>query len=119
VRFTDGGIFPCTGTYVEHVYTGGGAVRLPNSVEFATVDTTGTHPSVAACSQAIDALATASAAFAAMPPVQTFGDVTIKRGQELVIDATGGGVIRMDELTLEQVPIRHNGNYGYPDATCG
>src|SRR5262245_50064165 len=38
VRFSDGGIIPCTGTYVEHVYTGGGAVRLPDSLEFAIVD---------------------------------------------------------------------------------
>lgn len=106
----------CTRTSISDVFTGGGGVKLPREpYAVGDVDTSGTAPSVARCASAIDDMSTASAAFAAMPPVQTFGRVHVEQDQELVIEAFGGGVINMDELKLAGVPLRPS--YGYR-GTC-
>ena len=117
LRFKDGGEHECgSSSNVFEIFTGGGRARLSGLLNPDTIDTTGTQPAVAACDDAIAQMSAASAAFAAMPAVRTFGKVRIERGEELVIDATGGGVIDIEQLIMAAVPA---GPYnGYRVGTC-
>ena len=53
-------------------------------------DTTGTHPKLARCTDAMDDALAASAYFASLPPTHVYGDVDVGPGEEVVIDAGGG-----------------------------
>jgi len=82
--------------------TGGGTVVgdfTPDDID-GTIDTTGLHPLVAECEQAmIDALA-ASAQFAALPANRSFGPTTVEPFGTFEIDAAPGEVIHFDALTI-------------------
>ena len=47
-----------------------------------------------------------------MPPVRTYKKIFVKRGQEFVIDSTGAGVIDIESLVMEGVPVEPL-SYGY------
>src|SRR5262249_39668686 len=86
------------------IVTGGGKIKMaPNDV-FNTTDTTGTRPEVGACAQAIQDVVAGSAQLAAMPPVKTLGNVVVHLNEEATIDATGGGVIQVDSITMQASP---------------
>jgi hypothetical protein len=82
--------------------TGGGAVGglqfVGNPVP--TPDMSGTNPRLADCETAVTDMAAASAQIAAMTPILTLGDVRIRRGELVTIDATGGGVVKMESLVM-------------------
>src|SRR5262245_38383554 len=121
IRFRDGGEFPCSPSLAGQIVTGGGAVKLLGDVTSNLTDTTGTHPAVAACTDAMTGLQAASAAFAAMPPVRTYKKIFVKRGQEFVIDATGAGVINIESLVMEGVPVEplsYGYGYAYRTGSC-
>ena len=90
------------------VATGGGRVVVPPGLSFPpTVDTSGTHPQVPRCTQALDDALAASAAFAAMPATDVYGDVEIGPDEEVVIDAGGGpglAVIEFNSLRVRGGP---------------
>jgi len=81
--------------------TGGGQIKGPLTVTGAIADTTGASPYVAQCLQAQADARTASAFFAALPPSQTLGTVTIKRGTEYSIAMPPNGVVQIDNLSLQ------------------
>lgn len=118
ILLRDGGPGPCVGPSIVTAITGGGAVKLrgPEAQVFDDIDTSGTHPELTHCTEAIAAAPTASEAFAAMAPTQTFGKVVVEQGEELVIDGTGGAIVDMESLVLKAVPVRKY--YGYQLGTC-
>jgi len=94
------------GSSVVNVITGGGKALLytevapfMNQVDF--VDASGNDPRVATCAAALAAASVASARFAALPPTQTLGDITVAFGAEYHIDVHGGGVVNIQSVTLE------------------
>jgi len=98
------------------IATGGGLVKdiwqdHPLEV-YGTIDTTGTNPGVAACTQAMADSMTASQALAALPATQTFGRVDIKLNEEFELDAYGGAVIDMEALRMEGEVLGVEGGYG-------
>jgi hypothetical protein len=68
------------------VATGGGSVQGPLSA--GTIDTTGTHPDVAYCQQAVDDVGAASEMLAALTPTKVLGHLRIQTFME--IDAQPG-----------------------------
>jgi hypothetical protein len=93
------------------IITGGGAIAGLDLESFLySTDTTGTSPALDACAQAMADIRTGSAALAALPPTQTFGAVRVRTDETVVIDATGGAVIQMDSLTMDDATSRY---YGY------
>lgn len=95
--------------------TGGGqVVSAPgfSPGQTGVVDTTGAHPALAACTQALADVAAASAAFAAMPPTQVFDKVSIKVGLELDVAVADGDVVSFKSLKLARGPYDHSTNGG-------
>jgi hypothetical protein len=115
LRFRDGGEYECRSSAVEFVFTGGGRADLSDFIEPDIVDTTGTTPEVATCRDALGGLMAASAAFAAMPPAQTFTRVKVGHGGEFRIDASGTGVVNIEELKLYSALARPISGYRYGD----
>jgi len=107
----------CSQPYIEgDLATGGGVVVSAYGLtpgQTGVIDTTGTHPALGACTQALaDALA-ASTAFAAMTPTQVFDKVIIQPGQVLDLVVSDGEVVQMKQLNLVRGP------YSHPDqGTC-
>ena len=94
------------------VVTGGGAVHGPPDYVEGVTDTSGSHAAVADCRQAMADAQQASDTFAAMPTTQILGDVVVPLGETRTIDATGGAVIQIDSLVLQDAPLHRA--YGYP-----
>jgi len=101
---------------VGDLVTGGGHIGGAADYVEGVTDTSGTHPAVADCTQAIADAERASDTFAAMPATQVLGDVFVRLGEIRTIDATGGAVIQIDSLTLQDAPLHRD--YGYP-GDCG
>lgn len=95
------------------IITGGGAVKgEPEAPYPFTIDTSGTNPLVSSCAQAFVDAVDRSNAIRAMPAVLELGDVYVARGQSEKIEVPpGGGVVRMQSLTLQGV--RSRVQYGY------
>jgi hypothetical protein len=88
--------------YVDgDVATGGGAIRGTFDEVVGTTDTSGAHPVVATCAQAMADAETASATLAALPPTQVLGTIRIALGTGYTIDARGGAVVQIGSLVLE------------------
>lgn len=104
-------------TIAGNIATGGGKVA-GELVDFYgyTIDTSGTHPALANCAQAMADIRAASATIAAYPPTHTFGAVRIRTDETLTIDVTGGAVIQMDSLQMDAVDGR---SYGYQKSCEG
>lgn len=98
---TEFGDYPSYFVSGELITGGGGVVGLEfTELRSGPPDTSGTHPLLAECRQAFtDALA-ASARFAALPPTQVYGDIKVGIGEQVTIDATGGGVIAIKSLRM-------------------
>ena len=128
--------YPCLahGFYGGSIMTGGGEVKPdPADVQYGwyyypptAIDTTGTHPQITTCTQAMGGLAGASAALAqgllpgeplsAARPIIDLGDVTIDRDDALTLDPTPGEdvtVYRVRNLTLEAGRL-YAASYGPP-----
>ncbi len=91
------GDFPYAGV----VATGGGkAINTGPPVQVGTVDTTGTHPAVAECAATLAAMRTAAATLAALPPVRSYGNISVAPGDVFTIDAHGGGVVTVGSILL-------------------
>jgi thrombospondin type 3 repeat protein len=89
------------------VITGGGAVRgleLLFEAPPYPVDTSGSNARLDECRGAMAAMQQVSDRLAALPPIQTFGDVRLDIGESMTIDARGGAVIRMDSLRMASSP---------------
>jgi hypothetical protein len=83
------------------------------------IDTSGTHPQVGACRDALSDARAASAAFAAMTPTQSFGRITVPLGEIFTIDARGGAVVDIESLTLVGPEISGKVGYGgYHNRSC-
>jgi hypothetical protein len=65
------------------------------------IDTSGTHPAVAACTQAITDARTASAVLAALPPTRQLGNIQVKLDGYYHIDAAPNEVIQIDRLDVQ------------------
>jgi hypothetical protein len=89
------------------VATGGGAVQGTLQRLGGVIDTTGTHPTLASCRQAMIDASSASGAFAAMTPDLVFGRIVARGGREVTVDARGAHVIRIDALVAENRPLEH------------
>jgi hypothetical protein len=91
-------------SYVDgDVATGGGSLIGdfgPGDVE-GTIDTTGTHPTVAECMQAMMDAQTASAYFASLPPNRTFGATTIEPFETFTLQAAPNEVIHFESLKVK------------------
>ena len=85
------------------VVTAGGAVKgiPPIDNSQSVVDTTGTHPALAGCLQAMADARRASAKLAALPPTQVLGNVHVRPGQFFEIIGGPNEVIQIDSLHLE------------------
>jgi hypothetical protein len=96
---------PCYENAVNHVVTGGGEVvsRGTVSPDVHTVDTSGGHPLLASCAGAMADMVAVSDAIAAMPARQTIDRLVIGRNEEVVLDARGGGVIRIGSLRMRGI----------------
>jgi Putative Ice-binding-like adhesive domain len=91
-------------SYVDgDIATGGGRVAGefgPGDIE-GTIDTTGTHPTVADCMQAMADAQTASAYFASLTPNRTFGATTIEPFETFTLAAAPNEVIHFDSLKVK------------------
>jgi hypothetical protein len=106
--------YPCETNGIEgDVITAGGQVKISGSEEpdIGTIDTSGTHPLVSSCAGAIVDMVGLSDAIAAAPAVQTIDNLIVRRGEEATLDVTGGGIVRIERLSLEGV--RGQVRYGY------
>jgi hypothetical protein len=83
------------------VATGGGRIRGEFDEVEGVVDTTGSHPAVARCTDAMADAALASEVLAALAPTQVLGHVFVPLGEQATIDARGGGVVQIDSLVLD------------------
>lgn len=95
----------------EQVITGGG--RVVGEVEVGVgIDTTGTHPRLGSCQQAINDMQSASATLAALAPTQDLGRVSV-RGETFEINAGPGvNVIAATEIALR---VKRVPPYEYPE----
>jgi hypothetical protein len=85
------------------IVTGGGRVVgdfEPGDIE-GTIDTSGTHPGVAACIQAMTDARTASEYFASLPPTRTFGATTVAPFDTFNLTAAPNEVIHFDSLKIQ------------------
>ena len=107
------------GAYViGAVITGGGAVRLPSHGYVQSVDTSGTNPQLAACSDALAAATAASDALGALPPTRRLGKVVLKPGENLDLQPAEGEVIEIDSLSMGSIEDAREGcDYGDKFAT--
>ena len=100
-KITPGTQYP---NFVEgDLVTGGGRVVgeiAPDDIT-GTVDTSGLHPLVADCVQAMADARTASEQFAALPADRSFGPTTVAPFSDFEIIAAPGEVIHFDSLTLQ------------------
>jgi hypothetical protein len=106
---TDHGSPYCGNGFVQNAVTGGGSIS--GHLDLATggvvvsgvVDTSGTHPALAPCAQAMVDAAAASTALAALPapPEQTFGRVVVKKNDVVSLHAGTTGVINVDTLKIQ------------------
>jgi hypothetical protein len=95
------------------VITGGGSVVAPGGSARA-IDTSGTHPRLPRCLEAVTDAATASGAFAAVTPNETHLDIDVGPGEELTLDAGTPGA-----ATLGVVNVRSLRIHGLPDKGLG
>jgi hypothetical protein len=97
----------------DDIITGGGLVKgEPEPPYPFTIDTSGTNPLVSSCAQAFVDAVDRSNAIRAMPAVLELGDVHVARGEYGTIEVPpGGGVVRLQSLTLQG--IRSRVQYGY------
>lgn len=96
---------PCGYNATESgIVTGGGAVRGVDGVTQQTIDTSGQHPAVALCRQAIADARTASANLAAMPAALDLGDVVVKLGEARNLVVPGNAATTIRSLRLEGTP---------------
>lgn len=70
------------------IATGGGSVFGP--VTANAIDTTGTHPGIASCQQAVGDMLAASQTLAALPATQIFDTIIAPVGEDLVVNAGPG-----------------------------
>lgn len=93
------------------IATGGGAIK---GMDFALVtgitDTTGTHPRVASCQQAVVDAQAASATLKALAPAQDLGELIIEAGNSHEIYA-GPGV---QVINATKIRLKSKKYYGYP-----
>ena len=84
------------------VVTAGGAVNGTAAIYDlrGIIDTTGSHPAVAACVQAMADERRAATRFAALAPTQVLGDVHVGPGQEFTISGGQNEVIQVNSLTV-------------------
>jgi hypothetical protein len=85
-----------------NIRTGGGAVVGPVDLT-GDADTSGTHPLVGRCAQAMSDARSASATLAALAPTRVLGKVRVSSDDTFELDARGGAVIEMESLVLEGV----------------
>lgn len=82
--------------------TGGGLASGP--VEATLVDTTGMHPLIAACRQAMDDVRTASATLAGLAPTHSLDVVDLSGANELeIVAGPGVNVINVSRFTLQSL----------------
>jgi hypothetical protein len=106
---TDHGSPYCGNGFVENAVTGGGSIS--GHLDLATggvvvsgvIDTSGTHPALAPCAQAMVDAAAASTALAALPApsAQTLGRVVVKKNDVVTLHAGTTGVINVDTLKIQ------------------
>jgi len=103
------------GTDGGDVVTGGSQVKGPYVAgvygDGGTTDTSGTHPRVADCLQAQAEARNASATFAALPPTQTFGNITVGPNDDVELVAGVNEVIQIDSLQLKGQKLQKNSKY--------
>lgn len=86
--------------------TGGGSVVGPIA---GVVDTTGTHPGIASCQQAISDVSAASQTLAGLATTISLGEVRIYDGSDVEIDAEPGvNVISAGRIALKALQIGQN-----------
>ena len=103
IRFTDTPPYAYTTNEVDgDIVTGGGAVSGNSTLEYlgGTVDTTGAHPELAHCRDAMTNARRVSARFASLPPTQVLGDVHVGPGERVDITGAPGEVIQVGSLTV-------------------
>jgi hypothetical protein len=88
------------GVQVDLLATGGGAVKGLANLDYYTLDTTGTHPRVGDCRQAILDMKAASETFAALPPTQVLGTFLVKDDFATIEAGPGVNVIDMTRMLL-------------------
>lgn len=88
------------GVQVDLLATGGGAVKGLANLDYSYLDTTGTHPRVGDCRQAILDMKAASAAFDALPPTQVLGTFLVKDDYATIEAGPGVNVIDMTRMLL-------------------
>jgi hypothetical protein len=98
------------GVTADLIATGGGHIRGEENLSVYEVDTSGTHPGLDPCEQAIVDMESASAALAALTPTQDLGRINI-RGEYVYIEA-GPGVAVLQASRISVRPIRYE---GYPE----
>lgn len=121
VAFSDGDRCLDTPGVAETVATGGGRVLRSEAGNYvAVVDKTGAHPDVTRCGDCLMAARVASARFAALTPVQTFGNVTVRAGETFTVTAHDGDVLSFDSLTLlSGTPFTFHDEGGQLAIDCG
>lgn len=101
-----------TGAYIAgDVATGGGSIDGASFAEIdGEIDSTGAHPLIPECTQALADAVTGSATLAALPPAQRLGDLLIRDGASYDITVGSGevSVIEIDKLILKPLKM-----YGY------
>jgi choice-of-anchor A domain-containing protein len=95
---------PSTSVFIDgDVATGGGTVKSLQYVEFGGgVDTTGAHPEVAICRQAVAELSAASATLASLSPTQVLTGIAVNPGQVATLGVgPGRQVVNVDTIVLD------------------
>ena len=82
--------------------TGGGAVKGNAALYYlgGAIDTTGTHPALASCVQAMADARRVSAQFAALQPTRVLGDVRVGPGERVDIIGGQNEVVQIGSLTV-------------------
>jgi hypothetical protein len=98
------------GVVADLVATGGGAIA--GDVQAGVVDTTGTHPRLASCQQAITDMQSASATLAALTPTQDLGRVVVRGEMRNIAVGPGVQVIAATSISLHSTGTYGLGNSG-------
>ena len=93
----------------KNIATGGGSIVGPVAA-INTIDTTGTHPGLTRCAQAIADIQSASQTFAGLTPTQTLGAVIFDDGEQHDI-AVGPGVNVLSASKLIVKPKKVSRSY--------
>jgi hypothetical protein len=94
--------------------TGGGGIQAdPGAIEVGgVIDTTGTHPRIGSCQQALVDATAVSAELAALPPTQVLGNVVAANGYVPVTHIYAGpGVNVIDATSITVRPMKTYGHY--------